>query len=44
MDSWKLRQHKRAVTREDKKRISKLESTSNPEPFELYSVHHTWDH
>lgn len=42
----KLRQHERAVTGRDKKRIiSLLESTPKPELFEfLYSAHHTQHH
>ena len=42
----KLRQHKRAVTIRDKKRITTiLESTSKPETFGLlYSTHHTQHH
>lgn len=45
MDSWrKLRQHKRAVNRRDKRIISILKSTSNPESLERYSAHHTRHH
>lgn len=42
----KLRQHKRAVTIRDKKRITNiLESTSKPKTFGLlHSTHHTWQH